>query len=50
MTEKPGPKPDPFEHEIERALKPGAFIPDRTCFEFVSTRSSSFFFLTFWKI
>ena len=27
---------DPVEHEIEIALEPGRFIPDRACFSFVS--------------
>ena len=27
---------DPIEHQIELALRPGAFIHDRTCFSFVS--------------
>ncbi len=36
MTRKPRAKTDPIEQEIERALHPGAFIPDRACFSFVS--------------
>lgn len=36
MTRKPLIRPDPFEHEIEMALEPGAFIPDGACFSFVS--------------
>ncbi len=36
MTRKSRQKTDPLEHEIERALNPGAFIPDRACFSFVS--------------
>ena len=35
MTRKPRSKPDPLEHQIELALDPGAFIPDRACFSFV---------------
>jgi hypothetical protein len=35
MSRKPGAKPDPFEREIEQALAPGEFIPDRECHEFV---------------
>jgi hypothetical protein len=31
---------DPIEHQIELALRPGAFIPDRTCFSFVSELES----------
>ena len=30
-------KTDPLEREIELALNPGAFIPDRACFSFVRT-------------
>jgi len=29
-------KADPIEHEMELALDPGAFVPDRACFSFVS--------------
>lgn len=36
MTRKPRGKADPLEQEIEVALNPGAFIPDRACFSFVS--------------
>lgn len=36
MTRERHPHADPIEHEIELALNPGAFIPDRTCFSFVS--------------
>jgi len=36
MTRKPRGKADPLEDEIELALNPGAFIPDRACFSFVS--------------
>lgn len=36
MTRKPRGKADPLEHEIKLALNPGAFIPDRACFSFVS--------------
>jgi hypothetical protein len=36
MTRKPRTKADPLEQEIELALDPGAFIPDRACFSFVS--------------
>lgn len=36
MTQKARGKIDPIEQEIELALNPGAFIPDRTCFSFVS--------------
>jgi len=36
MTRQPRTKADPLEHEIELALNPGAFIPDRACFSFVS--------------
>jgi len=35
MTRKPRSKPDPIEREIELALDPGGFIPDRACFSFV---------------
>jgi len=36
MTRKPRAKADPLEHEIEHVLNPGAFVPDRACFSFVS--------------
>ena len=36
MTQKPRVKADLLEHEIEQALKPGVFIPDRACSSFVS--------------
>ncbi len=36
MTRKPCAKADPIEQEIELALDPGAFIPDRASFSFVS--------------
>jgi hypothetical protein len=36
MTRKARGKIDPIEQEIELALNPGAFIPDRACFSFVS--------------
>jgi len=36
MTRKPRGKLDPLEHEIAMALKPGAFLPDRACYSFVS--------------
>ncbi len=36
MTRKRRPQGDPIEREIELVLNPGAFIPDRTCFSFVS--------------
>lgn len=36
MTRKARRKIDPIEQEIEVALNPGAFIPDRACFPFVS--------------
>jgi len=36
MTRKSRAKADPIEREIELALNPGAFIPDRACFSFVS--------------
>lgn len=36
MTRKQRGKADPLEHEIQSALNPGAFIPDRACFSFVS--------------
>jgi hypothetical protein len=36
MTRKPRTKVDPLEHEVELVLNPGAFIPDRACFSFVS--------------
>ncbi len=36
MTRKPPAKTDPIEQEIALALQPGAFIPDRACFSFVS--------------
>lgn len=35
MTRKRVAQMDPIEHEIELALNPGAFIPDRACFSFV---------------
>ncbi len=35
MTRKHLAQVDPIEHEIELALKPGAFIPDSACFSFV---------------
>jgi tetratricopeptide (TPR) repeat protein len=34
MSRKPSGKADPLEVEIELALNPGAFIPDRACFSF----------------
>lgn len=34
MKRKRPAKADPLEREIELALNPGAFIPDRACFEF----------------
>jgi hypothetical protein len=36
MTRKARGKLDPIEQEIELALNPGGFIPDRACFSFVS--------------
>jgi len=36
MTRKPRITVDPFESEAEQALRPGAFISDRSCFSFVS--------------
>jgi hypothetical protein len=36
MTRKARSKTDPIEREIELALNPGAFIPDRAAFSFVS--------------
>jgi hypothetical protein len=36
MTRKPSTKADPIEQEIELALNPGVFIPDRACFSFTS--------------
>jgi len=36
MTRKRRPQGDLIEQEIELVLNPGAFIPDRTCFSFVS--------------
>ena len=36
MSRKPRRDADPLEVEIELALNPGAFIPDRACFSFVS--------------
>ncbi len=36
MTRKARGRIDPIEQEIELALNPGAFIPDRACFSFVS--------------
>jgi hypothetical protein len=36
MTKQPRTKADPIEQEIELALNPGAFIPDRACYSFVS--------------
>ena len=36
MTRKPRTKADPIEQEIELALNPGVFIPDRACFSFTS--------------
>jgi hypothetical protein len=36
MTRGPRAKADPLEREIELALNPGAFIPDRACFTFVT--------------
>jgi len=35
MTRPPRSKPDPIEREIELALNPGVFIPDRASFSFV---------------
>lgn len=36
MNRKTHDRVDPIEQEIEQALNPGAFIPDRACFSFVS--------------
>ena len=36
MKRKPRRGADPFERDIELALNPGAFIPDRACYSFVS--------------
>jgi hypothetical protein len=36
MTRKPRGRRDPLDREIEMAFNPGAFIPDRACFSFVS--------------
>jgi hypothetical protein len=36
MTRKARSKVDPIEQEIELTLNPGAFIPDRACYSFVS--------------
>lgn len=36
IRRKPAGRPDPFERDIELALRPGVFIPDRACFSFVS--------------
>ena len=36
MTERRRRRVDPVESEIEAALQPGSFIPDRACFTFVS--------------
>lgn len=36
MTRKLRTKADPIEQEIELALNPGVFIPDRACFSFTS--------------
>ena len=36
MKRKPRCGADPFERQIELALNPGAFIPDRACYSFVS--------------
>ncbi len=36
MTRKRRPQGNLIEQEIELALNPGAFIPDRACFSFVS--------------
>ena len=36
MKRKPRRRVDPIEQQIELALSPGAFIPDRACFSFVS--------------
>jgi hypothetical protein len=36
MTRKRRPRRDAIEQQIELALNPGAFIPDRACFSFVS--------------
>jgi tetratricopeptide (TPR) repeat protein len=36
MKRKPRRGADPFERQIELALNPGAFIPDRACYSFVS--------------
>jgi len=36
MTRKARGKIDPIEQDIELVLNPGAFIPDRACFSFVS--------------
>jgi len=35
MKRKPRGRVDPIEYEIERALRPGAFIGDHVCFSFV---------------
>jgi hypothetical protein len=36
MSRRSRAKSDPIEQAIERAMNPGAFIPDRACFSFVS--------------
>ena len=36
MKRKPRRGADPIEGQMELALNPGAFIPDRECFSFVS--------------
>ncbi|MCX6628681.1 MAG: hypothetical protein NTW28_13755 [Candidatus Solibacter sp.] len=36
MRRKPRRGADPFERQMELALNPGVFIPDRACFSFVS--------------
>src|SRR3989304_5936480 len=35
VRRKPGGRPDPLERDIEMALRPCVFIPDRVCFSFV---------------
>jgi hypothetical protein len=35
MSDTGGQRPDPVEAEIENALQPGRFVPDRACFRFV---------------
>jgi hypothetical protein len=36
MRRKPRHGADPFERQMELALNPGVFVPDRACFSFVS--------------